>query len=96
MDIRSIFAAQKYAATRAATAATPQPDGMAASVGETINSFQQALQMTDRTSQDALAGTADPHALVHALAQSELAVEAAVTVRNKVVEAYQEILRMPI
>eukprot|EP00581_Thalassiosira_minuscula_P022352 CAMPEP_0184414698 /NCGR_PEP_ID=MMETSP0738-20130409/8212_1 /TAXON_ID=385413 /ORGANISM="Thalassiosira miniscula, Strain CCMP1093" /LENGTH=43 /DNA_ID= /DNA_START= /DNA_END= /DNA_ORIENTATION= len=39
---------------------------------------------------------ADPHTLVQALAQSELAVETAVTVRNKVVEAYQEILRMPV
>ena len=38
----------------------------------------------------------DPHSLVQALAQAELAVETAVTVRNKVVEAYQEILRMPV
>ena len=43
-----------------------------------------------------MSGGADPHALVQAIAQSELAVEAAVTVRDKVVEAYQEILRMPI
>ena len=45
---------------------------------------------------NALSGNADPHALVTALAQSELAVETAVTLRNKVVEAYQEILRMPV
>ncbi len=44
----------------------------------------------------AMTGGADPHALVEALAQTELAVEAAVTLRNKVVEAYQEILRMPV
>ena len=30
------------------------------------------------------------------LTQTELAVETAVTVRNKEVEAYQEILRMPV
>ena len=41
-------------------------------------------------------GNADPHALDQALAQTELAVETAVSVRNKVVEAYQEILRMPV
>ncbi|MEN8747671.1 flagellar hook-basal body complex protein FliE, partial [Marivita sp.] len=41
-------------------------------------------------------GDADPHALVEALSQSQLAVETAVTVRNRVVEAYQEILRMPV
>ena len=39
---------------------------------------------------------ADPHSLVQALASSELAVETAVTLRDKVVEAYQEILRMPV
>ena len=38
----------------------------------------------------------DPHLLVEALTQSQLAVETAVTVRNRVVEAYQEILRMPV
>ena len=41
-------------------------------------------------------GKADPHSLVQALAQTERAVEAAVTVRDRVVEAYQEILRMPV
>jgi flagellar hook-basal body complex protein FliE len=43
-----------------------------------------------------MVGGADPHALVEALAQSELAVETVVAVRDKVVEAYQEILRMPV
>jgi flagellar hook-basal body complex protein FliE len=41
-------------------------------------------------------GGADPHALVEALAASEMAVDTVVTVRDKVVEAYQEILRMPV
>ena len=43
-----------------------------------------------------MTGGADPQALVQALAQTELAIETAVTVRDKVVEAYQEILRMPV
>jgi len=34
--------------------------------------------------------------VVQALAQTELAVETATTVRDKVVEAYNEILRMPV
>ena len=49
-----------------------------------------------KTAKAAMTGDADPHALVQALAQTELAVETAVTIRNKVVEAYQEILRMPV
>jgi len=43
-----------------------------------------------------MTGKADTQSLVQALAQTELAVETAVAVRDKVVEAYQEILRMPV
>ena len=38
----------------------------------------------------------DPQAVVEALAATEMAVQTAVAVRDKVVEAYQEILRMPV
>jgi flagellar hook-basal body complex protein FliE len=58
--------------------------------------FAATLQDAEATAQAAMGGNADPHALVQALSQTELAVETAVTVRNKVVEAYQEILRMPV
>lgn len=93
MDIKSTLAAQNYAATRPATA--PRPEA-GSSLGEATKSFAETLQNSERTAQAALTGGADPHALVQALAQTELAVEAAVTVRDKVVEAYQEILRMPV
>jgi len=43
-----------------------------------------------------LVGKADAHSVVQALAQTELAVETAISIRDKVVEAYQEILRMPV
>jgi flagellar hook-basal body complex protein FliE len=43
-----------------------------------------------------MVGRAEPQSVVMALASSEFAVETAVTMRNKVVEAYQEILRMPV
>ena len=58
--------------------------------------FSQTLQAGEQAAMAAMTGDADPHALVEALAQTELAVETAVTLRNKVVEAYQEILRMPV
>lgn len=43
-----------------------------------------------------MTGKADPHTVVEAMASAEMAVETAVTLRNRVVEAYQELLRMPI
>ena len=61
-----------------------------------VGGFAQTLQSGEQTALAAMTGGADPHSLVEALATSELAVETAVTLRNKVVEAYQEILRMPV
>lgn len=58
--------------------------------------FSREMQRNEATVMANMVSGADPHALVQALAETELAVETAVTVRNKVVEAYQEILRMPV
>ncbi|EEB85964.1 flagellar hook-basal body complex protein FliE [Roseobacter sp. GAI101] len=58
--------------------------------------FADTLARGDHIAKESMIGDADPHALVQALAQTELVVETAVAVRNKVVEAYQEILRMPV
>ncbi|MFN0114008.1 MAG: flagellar hook-basal body complex protein FliE [Paracoccaceae bacterium] len=58
--------------------------------------FADTLRQGEATAIKAMQGGADPHALVLALAESQLAVETAVTLRDKVVEAYQEILRMPV
>lgn len=97
MDVRSLFASQSYAAAKPATAAeqTAAP-GASETFASTYKDFAATLQESENIAKAAMAGDADPHALVQALAQTELAVETAVTVRNKVVEAYQEILRMPV
>lgn len=104
MDIRATQAERLYTAAKPAT-------GAAAGAGETgfrkangggdgfaaaAMSFAETLQNAEQTAKDAMIGKADPHALVEALSQTEIAVEAAVAVRDKVVEAYQEILRMPV
>ncbi|MEL6481991.1 MAG: flagellar hook-basal body complex protein FliE, partial [Pseudomonadota bacterium] len=44
----------------------------------------------------AVNGSGDMQSLVEALTAAEMAVETAVVVRDRVVEAYQEILRMPV
>lgn len=96
MDIRSSLAAQQYAATRPATAPNPEPGGQSADLSTFAKDFASTLQNGEQTAMAAMTGRADPHSLVQALAQTELAIETAVTVRDKVVEAYQEILRMPV
>lgn len=97
MDIRSTLASQGYAATRTAT--TPKAGentGADNPFKAAAGSFAEKLAQTEEVAKSAMVGGADPHALVTALAETELAVETAVTVRDKVVEAYQEILRMPV
>ena len=96
MDIRTTLASQQYAASKQAATPTTQNEQSANAFSSAANSFAQTVQQGEKTAMAALSGNADPHALVQALAQTELAVETAVTVRDKVVEAYQEILRMPV
>ena len=95
MDVTTTQALRSYAAARPATEAQPRSDADF-SPGELGRDFAATLRAGEQTALNALNGGADPHALVQALAQTELAVEAAVTVRDRVVEAYQEILRMPV
>lgn len=93
MDVRTSFAASSYAKARDAAAPGPAGgDGFAKLAG----SFADTLSQSEAVSRSAMTGGADPHALVQALAQSQLAVETVAAVRDKVVEAYQEILRMPV
>ncbi|MEZ5910873.1 MAG: flagellar hook-basal body complex protein FliE [Paracoccaceae bacterium] len=95
MDIRANFAAQAYGQARPATAPKPA-GGEPGAFSRAAQDFAQTLKRGEDTAVAAMSGQADAHALVEALAASELAVETAVTVRDKVVEAYQEILRMPV
>lgn len=96
MDIRSLSAVQNYASAKSATDADPGQTGVGAQLRGAAATFAETVQTGENTALAAMTSGADPHALVQALAQTELAVETAVTVRNKVVEAYQEILRMPV
>lgn len=97
MDVRSLTAAHSYTASRPALQPEPgQGRSIEKEFARITQDFTDQLRAGEQTAQQAMTGDADPHALVEALAQSELAVETVVAVRDKVVEAYQEILRMPV
>ena len=91
MDVNTHIISQGYATAKAKA----QPDNSGLPV-DPLKEFTQILEHGESMSKQAVTGGADPHALVQALAQSELAVQSVVAVRDKVVEAYQEILRMPV
>ncbi len=96
MEIRATSAERGYQAAKPALAPNASPGNSGDRFQLAAENFAASLQQTEGTAKAAMVGKADPHALVMALTQTELAVETASTLRDKVVEAYQEIMRMPV
>lgn len=55
-----------------------------------------SLRTGETESLKAAAGTADINEVVMAVSQAEITLQTVVAVRDRVIQAYQEILRMPI
>jgi flagellar hook-basal body complex protein FliE len=92
----SAYAALNGVKPADAAKAVAKPDGEKSAVGEGFKAFKDTMQAAEKTAVDTAVSGADPHAMVEALANAEIALDAAVTIRDKVVEAYQELLRMPV
>jgi len=63
---------------------------------DALNSVTEAGQKSDSQTRAMVAGKADMVDVVTAVSETEVAVETMVAVRNKVIEAYQSIMSMPI
>jgi flagellar hook-basal body complex protein FliE len=97
MDVTTTLAAASYAKAKPATSpAEDNGGGIGDAMMQAVQSFTDTLATGETTARAAMTGGADPHALVQALASTQMAVETVSTLRDKVVEAYQEILRMPV
>lgn len=102
IDAYSAAAAYQEAA-RAGAAATrldrppevAQPD-FSGLVARAIAETDGALKAGERAAYDAAAGEAGLVDVVTAISAAEVALETAIAVRNRVIEAYQEVMRMPI
>lgn len=100
MEISSSIAGRFYqnvqTALRPTEAKESQNFSAAETAGQAAQSFVQTLREAETTAMAGMVGKADPQSVVTALASAEVAVQTALTVRDKVVESYQEILRMPV
>lgn len=99
----SSIAANAYAtAARLFSPTTPtaRPSAQGAGFGDmlrgAVQNLDQSARATDQRTQAMAAGRADLIDVVTAVAETEVAVEALVSVRDKVVQAYEEIMRMQI
>ena len=105
MDINAFNAANTYGAAQKLLTPERQQAGVTApkisdeggfNPEKLVSELSNAVGKSENAATAYMAGRADPHTVVEALASAELAVETAVTLRNKVVEAYQELMRMPV
>ena len=101
MKVDELMASQSYGNLQNALkgtmgAADDQGPGFADALEAALSDMRNTIQAGERASVDAMTGRGDVQSLAEALTATEMALETAVTVRDRVVEAYQEILRMPV
>ena len=65
-------------------------------LAQAAQSTMQTLNAGEQASLRALAGKADVGQVVQAISAAETTLQATIAVRDRVVQAYQEIIRMPI
>jgi flagellar hook-basal body complex protein FliE len=75
---------------------TPSGPSFDALVKEALNSVIEAGRKSDAQTHAAASGKANMVDLVTAVAESETAIATVVSVRDRVIQAYQSILQMPI
>ncbi|WP_372801878.1 flagellar hook-basal body complex protein FliE [Paracoccus seriniphilus] len=95
--IFNLNAANAYTVARQAVA----PSHAASSptverLGSAAEEFAAQMAQVDAVSTAAMTGQVETHQLVQTIAEAELAMETVVAIRDKVVEAYQDILRMQV
>ena len=94
MSIDAMNAARGYGElARTLRPEAPATEGGLAAGAE---AFAAAMDRADEATRGFAAGDATAQAVVEAIAQAEMALQTAVTVRDRIVGAYQEVLRMPL
>lgn len=88
--------ASAYAEARAAAAPSPAGAAPAQGISAAARDFAAVMEQADTVAVGAMQGRTDTQALVQSIAEAQIALETAVAIRDKVVEAYQDILRMPV
>jgi flagellar hook-basal body complex protein FliE len=88
------------AVAAAANAVPPSPQTSGSGFGESLENMLKAVQATSDVANDAvgkmLSGQGDVHAALIAMQNADTTFQLTVQVRNKLVQAYQDIMRMPI
>lgn len=82
--------------TNALPSVAPDTETLPQGLTRAATVFARVMDGVDTASTAAMTGKGETHELVQAITRAEFAMETVVAIRDKVVEAYQEILRMPV
>jgi flagellar hook-basal body complex protein FliE len=74
----------------------PATPGFGDMLTRALGSVVDAGHQADTQSMQAIAGGGNLTEVVTAVSRAELALQSAVTIRDRVVQAYQDVMRMPI
>jgi flagellar hook-basal body complex protein FliE len=91
---RDVAGTNRPAAGTGATAGSG--DGFVDALKGAAESWVETLQQSEQKSAQAVTGQVDIRDVVMAVNNAEVTLQTAVAVRDKVIAAYQEIMRMPI
>ena len=84
------------AASLARTGGDQAGPGFASMLKDALGTVSQAGQKADTQAQAMIAGKANVVDVVTAVAESEVAIDAVVSIHDKVIQAYEDIMKMPI
>jgi flagellar hook-basal body complex protein FliE len=79
-----------------ATGAPAPAEGFGDSLARLMNTVESSSESANQAVEHMLNGTGDVHEAMIALQRAELTLQFTVQVRNKLVQAYQDIMRMPV
>jgi flagellar hook-basal body complex protein FliE len=98
MNIESVTASKLYGTTKSLQQMPSEQDSasFADALRNALTELRDTVERGEQATSEAMSGRSDVQSLVEALTATEMALETAVAVRDKVVEAYQEVLRMPV
>ena len=78
------------------SAAAPGAGGFSDALGRVVDAVESSENQANTAVSGMLSGTTDVHDAMIALQRADLTLQFSVQIRNKLVQAYNEIMRMPV
>ena len=91
---------QTVASTRLGKTPTPSSEGVGDTFGQSLMNLVENVEQTGADANQAVSNMLDKSGDVHdamiALQRAEMTLQLTVQIRNKLVQAYQDVMRMPV